>query len=40
MVYEGANSLTIPDTETLPAGMYILQIRNKERVISRKLIKK
>jgi hypothetical protein len=40
MVYEGVNSFSIPDTETLPAGMYILQIRNGEKVISRKLIKK
>jgi hypothetical protein len=40
IVYEGVNSITIQDTEKLPTGMYILQIRNKERVIGRKLIKK
>jgi hypothetical protein len=40
IVYEGVNSLTILDTERLPAGMYILQIKNKERVISKKLMKK
>ncbi len=40
VVYGGVNSLTILDTERLPAGMYILQIKNKERVISKKLMKK
>jgi hypothetical protein len=38
--YGGANSLTINDTETLPAGMYILQIRNKDQIINKKVIKK
>jgi hypothetical protein len=39
-VYEGVNSLTIQDTEELPAGIYILQIKSKEKLISKKLIKK
>jgi len=39
-VYEGANSLTINNTETLPAGMYILQIRNKDQIINNKVMKK
>ena len=39
-VYEGANNLTINDTETLAAGMYILQIRNKDQIINKKVMKK
>jgi len=39
-VYEGANNLTINDTETLAAGMYILQIKNKEQIINKKVMKK
>ena len=39
-VYEGANNLTINNTETLAAGMYILQIRNKDQVINKKVMKK
>jgi hypothetical protein len=40
IVYEGVNSLAIQNVERLPAGMYILQIKNNEKVISKKLIKK
>ena len=39
-VYEGANNLTINNTETLAAGMYILQIRNKDQIINKKVMKK
>jgi len=39
-VYEGVNSITIRDTERLSSGMYILQIKNKEKVISTKLMKR
>jgi hypothetical protein len=39
-VYEGANNLTMVDTETLPAGMYILQIRNRDQIINKKVMKK
>jgi hypothetical protein len=39
-VYEGVNSLTIQNTEGLPAGIYVLQIKNKEQLISKKLMKK
>jgi hypothetical protein len=39
-VYAGANSLTIPGTDNLPPGMYILQIRNNETVINKKVMKK
>jgi len=40
-VYSGANNLTIVDTEILPVGMYILQIRNKDtdEVINKKVMK-
>jgi len=40
IVYGGVNSLTILDTETLPPGMYILQVTNREKVINKKLVKK
>ncbi len=39
-VYEGANSLIISDIETLPTGMYILQVKYKDKIISKKLMKK
>jgi hypothetical protein len=39
-VYDGANNLTIVNTEGLPVGMYILQIRNKDQVINKKVMKK
>ena len=40
MVYEGVNSLSLQDVERLPAGMYILQLKNKDKVISKKVMKK
>jgi len=39
-VYAGANNLTINGTETLPVGMCILQIRNKDQIINKKVMKK
>ena len=39
-VYEGANTLTVVNTEHLSAGMYILQIRNKDQIINKKVMKK
>jgi len=39
-VYSGINSLTIPGTDNLPPGMYILQIKNKDGLINRKVMKK
>jgi hypothetical protein len=39
-VYEGANTLTVVNTELLSAGMYILQIRNKDQIINKKVMKK
>jgi len=40
IAYEGVNSLTINDTDRLPPGMYILQIKSNGNMISKKLIKK
>jgi hypothetical protein len=40
VVYEGMNSITINEVEKLSPGMYILQIRNKEKIIARTLMKK
>jgi hypothetical protein len=39
-VYDGANNLTIVNTDVLPVGMYILQIRSKDQVINKKVMKK
>jgi hypothetical protein len=39
-VYEGANNLTVIDTEILPVGIYILQIRNNDQIINKKVMKK
>jgi trimeric autotransporter adhesin len=39
-VYEGSNGLTLQNTQGLPAGMYILQINNKDRTLTKKLVKK
>jgi hypothetical protein len=39
-VYTGVNGLSIDNTNGLPAGMYILQVKNKDIIISRKLLKK
>jgi hypothetical protein len=39
-VYSGVNSLSIPNTEGLPAGIYILQVKNKDIIINNKVLKK
>ncbi len=39
-VYAGMNSLSLDNTSGLPTGVYILQIRNKDEIISRKVMKK
>jgi len=39
-VYEGVNTLTVVNTEVLSTGMYILQIRNKDQIINKKVMKK
>ncbi|HEY0434886.1 MAG TPA: T9SS type A sorting domain-containing protein [Chitinophagaceae bacterium] len=38
--YQGANSMVIPNTDVLPPGVYILQIRNRDKVINKKVLKK
>jgi hypothetical protein len=38
-VYNGVNSVSIPNTENLSPGLYILQVRNKEQLISMRVIK-
>jgi hypothetical protein len=40
VVNEGTSSLSIPHTDNLPGGLYILQIINKDEVITRKVVKK
>jgi hypothetical protein len=39
-IYEGVTSISLPNTEALPPGIYILQVRNKEKTISKKIVKK
>jgi len=39
-VYTGVNGLSLENTGALPSGVYILQIKNKETIISRKVVKK
>ena len=39
-VYNGVNGLSLGNTESLPSGMYILQIKNKDIIINRKVLKK
>lgn len=38
--YEGINTITIANTEILAPAIYILQVRNRDKVISRKVVKK
>jgi hypothetical protein len=40
LVRAGTNALSLPNTSVLPAGTYILRIRNHETVINRKVLKK
>jgi hypothetical protein len=40
MAYAGINSFELDNTESLQPGIYILQIRNKELMINRKVLKK
>ena len=39
IAYSGANSLAI-QTPELPSGMYILEVRDKEKVLTQKIIKR
>ena len=38
--YTGMNSLSINQTNDLAPGIYILQVKYKERVLTRKVMKK
>lgn len=40
LVHAGINALRLADTENLPAGTYILRLKNNEALISRKVVKK
>jgi len=40
LVHSGVNALSLPNTDVLPAGTYILRIRNNEVFINRKVLKK
>lgn len=39
-VRSGVNALSMPDTQSLPAGTYIFRIKNNEVLINRKVLKK
>jgi hypothetical protein len=39
-VYSGVNSLSIVNTEGLPSGIYILQVKNKDIIINNKVLKR
>lgn len=39
-VYEGINSLSFNNTDNLPVGIFILQVRYKDIIINRKVLKK
>jgi hypothetical protein len=38
-VYQGVNTIAVSDTDNLPAGIYILQVNNKGKTITRKVVK-
>jgi trimeric autotransporter adhesin len=38
--YNGSNNFIIPDLNTLSPGVYILQVRNKEKIVTLKTIKR
>ena len=40
IAYSGTNSLSLPETGSLPAGIYILEVRNSDKVLTQKVIKK
>ncbi|MEO8406594.1 MAG: T9SS type A sorting domain-containing protein [Chitinophagaceae bacterium] len=39
-ISDGLNNIHIPGTEALPPGMYILQVKDKERILIKKIVKK
>ena len=40
IAYSGTNSLSLPETGSLPSGIYILEVRNMDKVLTQKVIKK
>jgi hypothetical protein len=40
LVQTGVNMLSLTNTETLPAGTYILRVRNNDQVLTKKVLKK
>ena len=39
-VYEGSNSMRLDNIDALPAGIYILQVKHKDKNISKRIFKK
>lgn len=39
-VYEGANSMRLDNIDALPAGIYILQVKHKDKNLSKRIFKK
>ena len=39
-VYEGSNSMSLDNIDALPAGIYILQVKHKDKNISKRIFKK
>jgi trimeric autotransporter adhesin len=39
-VYQGVNSLRLDNTDALPAGIYILQVKNKDKKLNKRIFKK
>ena len=39
-VYAGINSLSLGNTESLSSGLYVLQVKHKDNIISKKIVKK
>ncbi|MGZ3840296.1 MAG: T9SS type A sorting domain-containing protein, partial [Flavisolibacter sp.] len=38
--YNGTNNFSLQNAETLPAGIYVLQVQYKDKTLTRKVIKK
>ena len=39
-VYEGINSMRLENIDALPAGIYILQVKHKDKNLSKRIFKK
>jgi hypothetical protein len=40
MAYNGANNFIIPNLNSLPAGVYVLRIQNREKIVTQKTVRK